>query len=201
MIPQPFPLVADQDGVKGQLESSPVDTASPQDAVVRLESGQRITVPASLLVSQADGSFLLPLSFAGLDAAATSPTETLVIPIVAEEITVTKRMQETGMVRIRKTVREHDELVDDPLLRERVTVETVSINKVVEGPIPTVCQIGDTTIIPIFEEVLVVTKQLILKEELHIHREQQTYHDPQTVTLRTEEVQVERVDPGQEKDS
>jgi len=52
---------------------------------------------------------------------------------------------------------------------------------------------GDTTIIPVLEEVLVVEKRLILREELHIIRRREEHRDPQKVTLRKENVEVERV--------
>ena len=55
-------------------------------------------------------------------------------------------------------------------------------------------QEGDVTIIPIYEERLVVEKRLVLKEELHIRKEQQEVHDPQQVTLRREYVDVERIE-------
>ena len=49
-------------------------------------------------------------------------------------------------------------------------------------------------IVPIMEEVLVIEKRLILKEELHIHKRRVETHQPQQVTLRREEVRVERLD-------
>jgi stress response protein YsnF len=43
------------------------------------------------------------------------------------------------------------------------------------------------------EEVLVVEKRLMLREEIHIRQQRIETHQPQRVTLRSEEVQVERV--------
>ena len=51
---------------------------------------------------------------------------------------------------------------------------------------------GDTTIIPVIEEVLVVEKRLFLKEEIRIRRTQTTQLHEETVTLRREEVVIER---------
>ena len=48
-------------------------------------------------------------------------------------------------------------------------------------------------IVPILEEVLVVEKRLMLKEELHIRRRQVEESQPQRIVLRTEEATVERV--------
>ena len=45
------------------------------------------------------------------------------------------------------------------------------------------------------QEVLVVHKQLRLVEELHIRKRRTEEHDPRQVTLRKEEVIVERLEP------
>jgi stress response protein YsnF len=43
--------------------------------------------------------------------------------------------------------------------------------------------------------VLVVEKRLMLREEVHVTRRREVRHDPQHVTIRREEAQVERL-PG-----
>lgn len=56
-------------------------------------------------------------------------------------------------------------------------------------------------IIPIYEERLVVQKQLFLKEELHVTRQETVdRHAQQTVTLRREEVAIERHPLGASED-
>jgi uncharacterized protein (TIGR02271 family) len=122
------------------------------------------------------------------------PTETQVLPILEETLDVQTRQVETGRVRLSKVVRERAETVDEPLLREEVTVERKVVNRRVEHP-PTVRQAWDTLIIPVVEEILVVEKRLMLKEELHITTRRVEEHKPQTVTLRREEVRMERLPP------
>jgi uncharacterized protein (TIGR02271 family) len=121
----------------------------------------------------------------------------VVVPVVAEQLEVQKRKVEGGGVRIRKTVREREEVVDEPLMREEVQVKRVPVNKVVDGPVP-VRHVGDTMIVSLLEEVLVVEKKLMVKEELHITKEQVESYRPQRVRLRTEEAVVERVEDGRE---
>ena len=65
----------------------------------------------------------------------------------------------------------------------------------VEGALPATRDEGDTLIIPVFEEVLVIERRIRLKEELHIHRKREIVHEPQQVLLRREEVTVERLAP------
>ena len=58
-------------------------------------------------------------------------------------------------------------------------------------------QEGDVTIVPIYEEVLVVKKQLMLKEEIRITRQRTREQVMREVELRREEARVLRSDgPG-----
>jgi uncharacterized protein (TIGR02271 family) len=116
----------------------------------------------------------------------------LVVPVIAEELEVQKRVVETGKVRITKVAQEREVVVDEPLFGEEVEVERVPIQRVVEGPIPVRYE-GDTVIVSILEEVLVVEKRLLLKEEFHIRKRRVETHQPQQVTLRHEEARIERL--------
>jgi len=122
------------------------------------------------------------------------------IPVVEERLAVGKRLVETGVVRIHASVHEREEVVDEPLTRRKVSVETVAINQMVDGPRPTVRQEGDLLIVPICEEVVVVEKRWMLKEELRIRQLEETFHEPLSVTVRRDEVSVERI-PTEPADS
>ncbi|MCA1628121.1 MAG: YsnF/AvaK domain-containing protein, partial [Acidobacteria bacterium] len=61
-------------------------------------------------------------------------------------------------------VREREEIVDELLLKEAVEVERVIINREVDAPVPVRYE-GETMIVPVLEEMLVVEKRLVLKEE------------------------------------
>ena len=67
------------------------------------------------------------------------------------------------------------------------------IDREVDAPLP-IRREGDTIIIPIVEEVLVVEKRLSLKEEIHITRYTRTERHQERVTLHREEAQVEQLD-------
>jgi len=121
-----------------------------------------------------------------------------VIPVIQEQAKVFKRVVETGTVRISKKVREYDEIVDVPHFQEEVVVERVPLNKVIEIA-PSVRTEGDLTIIPVVEERYVMEKKLILVEELHVRKERKESHHPQTVKVLKEEVEVERIPPGQQR--
>ena len=115
-----------------------------------------------------------------------------VIPIVAEELEIGKRQVATGSgVRIHKTVTEREQIVDEALRVESADVTRVPVNRIVDA-IPAVRHLGDTMIIPVVEEQLVIEKRLVLKEEIHIRKSHESVRRPQTVTLREEHVAVER---------
>lgn len=123
----------------------------------------------------------------------TTADEKVVIPVVQEEVVIGKREVEAGRVRVTKTVREREAIVDEPLFREQVQVERVPVNRVIDAPVD-VRHEGDTLIVPVVKEVLVVEKRLMLVEELHITKIRQAEHQPQSVTLREEVVDVKRVE-------
>lgn len=118
-------------------------------------------------------------------------TDKITIPVVQEEIILGKKVVETGKVRISKKISEHQETVNLPLFHEDVSVERVAVNKIIDSP-PSVRQEGDITIIPVLEEQIVVQKQLVLVEELHVKRRiVETTHNEE-VLIRKENVYVER---------
>jgi uncharacterized protein (TIGR02271 family) len=121
-------------------------------------------------------------------SAADSPALTL----VAEELTVGKETVETGRLRVNKQTHTRDVVVDEDLLSEQAEIERIPIgHQIFEAP--SVRQEGETTIIPIVEEVLHTERRLILKEEVRITRRRNTekFHD--RVTLRYQEAVITRV--------
>jgi uncharacterized protein (TIGR02271 family) len=162
---------------------------------VQLENGAQYLVPAAAVIPQPDGSVYVPLRVAELvPAPREEPAETIyaVVPVLTEDLEVQKRLVETGKVRITKVVHERETLVDEPLFQDTVAITRVPIQRVVDGPVP-VREDNGTTIISVVEEVLVVEKRLMLREEIHIRTQRIETHQPQQITLRSEEVQVERV--------
>jgi uncharacterized protein (TIGR02271 family) len=146
--------------------------------------GSQITLPLTDLSWKGAGTWLL--------TDAVRDARGLVIPVVEERLEVSRERVETGRVRITKSVEAREVVVDDPLKRESVRVEHVPINQVVTGAVPQVRDEGDVTVIPILEERVVTRTELVLVEEVRIHRDHSEYHNPQRVTLRKEVVAVER---------
>ncbi len=114
-----------------------------------------------------------------------------VIPVIQEAVRVEKREFESGKVVVHKTVVERDEAVEILLRQQDLSVERVPVGRVVSEA-PQTRQEGDTLIVPILEEVLVVEKRLMLKEELHIRKQSSERTEHQTVRLRSEQVKIEQ---------
>lgn len=119
------------------------------------------------------------------------------IPVAREELHVEARPVPAGRVVVRKHVTTGEEVVDVPLVHDEVSVERVPRGELVDAP-PPVREEGDTTIVPVLEEEVVVERRLRLKEELRITRRRREERRTCRVPLRREEVTVERTTPGAE---
>jgi len=119
----------------------------------------------------------------------------VVIPLVEEHVRTSKREVETGRVRVRTRLEEHRELLRGELAREEVDVRRVPRNQEIER-VPEVRQDGDTTIVPVVEEVLVVEKRLILVEEIHLTRRRVVAPYEEEIVLARQQAEIERDDGG-----
>jgi uncharacterized protein (TIGR02271 family) len=187
------------DGQRGTVVQRLATAEAVPQLVIAFADGSRLVVPEDVLVAQPDGTYHLRLrdTTLGTQGAVVSVAdEPLVVPVVAEELSVEKRRVIRGTVRVYTRVETRQEVVDEPLLREEVIVEHVPVHALVEGEAPTPHDEDGVFVIPILEEVLVVQKRLLLKEEVRITRRRTTISKPQQVTLRREVVEVERVAPN-----
>ena len=120
------------------------------------------------------------------------------LPLVEEAVAVERVRRVTGVVRAKTETHEDTVTVDEPLLAEQVIIERVPMDRWIDHPV-SVRQEDDTTIIPVVEEVFVLEKRLKLVEEVRVTKQQLTRHEPQTITLRRQNVAVERL-PGPDGD-
>jgi uncharacterized protein (TIGR02271 family) len=126
------------------------------------------------------------------DATEKAPGAPDTLRLLEEELWVGREQVETGRVRIKVRTHEREEVVEVPLTREHLEVERVPIDREIEA-IPPRRQEGDTTIVPVVEEVVVVQRKLVLKEELHLRLVRTTEQHRESVTLRRQEAVVERL--------
>jgi uncharacterized protein (TIGR02271 family) len=193
-------VLIDDERIDGTIEAMPSPRAGSQlegEVLVQLVDGRQLCVPVTALRRHENGTIMIDANKNNPQAPqGFSPThagESVVTPVIVEELDVRKHTVETGRVRITKVVHEHEELVDAPVLREEVIIERVPINRYIEAPIPLRSE-GDTMIISLVKEVPVVEKRLMLTEELRITRRSTEHRESLPVTLRSEEVTVERLE-------
>lgn len=117
-----------------------------------------------------------------------------VIPIAEETLQIGIHERVAGRVRVRTTTDIVEELARADLRSETVDVTRVPIDRPVDVP-PQVRTEGDVVIVPVVEEVLVVEKRLVLREELHIRRSTTVEQLEVPVELRRQRATIERL-PG-----
>ena len=116
-----------------------------------------------------------------------------VIPLIEERLEVGKRPVSIGTVRLTKTVQEYSESLDEVLAIRTFDVERRVLNQPVDVA-PPVRQEGNVTVYSLVEEQMVLTKQLVLKEEVRIIQRDAERRDTQVITLHKEHLIVERSD-------
>ena len=120
------------------------------------------------------------------------------VPVHQEQLHVAVRTVDTGRgVRVRTTVGEHDQLIEETLMHDEVDVRHVPVDKIIAlSEAPASRYEGETLIVPVLEEILVVEKRLRIKEEIHITRSKRPQRFSETVAVKSETVSVERFDEG-----
>jgi uncharacterized protein (TIGR02271 family) len=123
-----------------------------------------------------------------------------VLPLLAERVSVSRRRIETSELRATVTTHVNEQVIEEDLVHERVEVERIPIDRVVET-VPPIRQEGNTTIIPVVEEMLVIERRLVLKEEVHVRRVTVRETHVEAVAIRAQEVVVTHIDrPAQQAD-
>jgi uncharacterized protein (TIGR02271 family) len=117
----------------------------------------------------------------------------LVVPVIEEEVVAGAQPVKTGSVRVEKHVEKRTRRIETPLLHEDVEVRRVPVHRIVSEA-PAIRKKGDTVIVPVVEEELVVTKRLVLKEEIHLIKRRGRDRFVKEVELNRERAEVRRLD-------
>lgn len=119
-------------------------------------------------------------------------TERDFIPVVEETATVSTQRVVSGRVRIVTQTEEINHLLPTDLASVEVDVVRVPIDRRIDT-IPDVVTEGEVTIIPVVEERLIVTRELYLREEIHVRRIEHKETIDVPATTRRQTVQIERL--------
>jgi uncharacterized protein (TIGR02271 family) len=121
-------------------------------------------------------------------------TQSPAFPLHAEELSVSRQQIAGDTVQVSIVTREGEGVVDEMLNHERVEIDRVPIGRPVDA-IPPVRQEGETTILPVVEEIIVVQRRLILKEEVRIKRLHVSERYQEAVVLRKQDAVITRMEP------
>lgn len=160
-----------------------VDPNAPRTSL-QLDSGRIVSLPTELLLEK-------------LEAIApehTEPSEQTVIPVLAEELVVTKRRVPVETVRLVKTTESHTEQVEVPLEKEHWEVTRVPVDAEVTARSATREEDG-RTIYPVYEERILTRTALFLVEEIHLQKVSETVSQVVEGVVRREVLTVERITP------
>lgn len=151
-----FPVYGNN-GLRGTLLAAARFLDASPEKRVRLEDGREIVVPSSALVAQPDGSYYLNYSEEPAQRQHQPPEQqpepvSAPPPATPADTQIPLSAAAVGQ-----------------LFREDCEVERVPIRRMIDRPAE-IRHEGDTLIVPLMEEVLVVEKRLMLREELHIKR-------------------------------
>ncbi len=129
-----------------------------------------------------------------LTAGETMPDEpdTQYIPIIAETALISKRKIASGRITVSTRTEEIDHILPAELSSVAVDVTRVPVDRKIDT-VPEVVTEGDLTIIPVVEERLVVTRELYLREEIHVRRIERTQVVEVEATTRRQTVQIDRL--------
>jgi len=187
----PSGTILTTDGARGTFREIRLQNGRSEPSVeVSFKGKPPIVVPARLLVHKRGKTFTLPLRLAEISQA---DKIAAVIPLVAESLKVSKREVVTGGVRISKKVYQDTQTIDEPLFKEDVEIERIPVNRFVEAPQP-IRKDGETMIVPLYEEAIVVEKRLLLREQLVIRKRRTEFHTPKKVTRRREDIVIRELD-------
>jgi len=115
------------------------------------------------------------------------PEEDLRVQRSEEELRAGVRQREAGSMNVKKSVRTEREEVRVPRRREEVDVERVPVNREVAE-----AEFGDEeVVVQVFEEVVVVSKRVVLKEEIRLRKRVVEDEEVVEVDLRKEEVEID----------
>jgi uncharacterized protein (TIGR02271 family) len=192
-------LVVDRDG----RDVGVVDEVDDRDGVVlvvRSEAQEQpVRVPLEVVdtvASTADRIILTGAIADRMDADVVEAGGTLTIPVVAEEAVANVREVEQGRAIIEKRVETVPHVAKVEVGSDEVDVERVRLDQEVDVA-PTIRQEGDTLIVPVVEEVLVVTKRYLVREEVRVTKRRVVRQETLREELRREVVTVreERTPP------
>lgn len=119
------------------------------------------------------------------------PEPDAVLSVVQESLSIDKRRLVTGRARIETVTETVEEFVKVELESDSFEIERVPVGTVIDS-VPEVRVEGDVTIVPVVEEILVIEKRLVLREEIRLTRRRRDETIEEPVQLRRQRAVISR---------
>lgn len=119
-------------------------------------------------------------------------TKDLSIPVIEEQVVISKELVESGKIHISKRVNEEEVSVNLPIIEEGYEVERRPVEKKLLSEHPGVRHEEGNMIIPVVREVLVVEKRYEVIEEIYIKKTRSEIPNQQQVILKKESIDIKR---------
>jgi uncharacterized protein (TIGR02271 family) len=120
--------------------------------------------------------------------------ERIVVPLHVEELAPVREEREIGAIRITTHIETAPADWEATVRRDNASVERIPVNQAVDAA-PEARWEGDMLIVPVVEEEIVVSRRLVLREEIRITRRPEERTVSGTEPLRRQVVDIERIGP------
>lgn len=128
----------------------------------------------------------------------TDDSQRITVDLHEEYLTARKKQGVTSVARVHKKVETESADMPFDVAREHAEIERVPVDHQVVTSAPQPYWDDDVYVVPVVEEELVVTKRLVVREEVRIRRVAGTETVSVPVTLRRERVEVTEIGVDQE---
>ncbi len=117
------------------------------------------------------------------------------VSLAEERVELGTRKVVDRRIRITRTTRADEKLIETELTHEDALIKRVAKNEAVKpGNIPQVRQEGEVTIIPVIEERIEIIKHYFLTEEIHVIKKRRKETHQENITLRSQEINISTED-------
>ena len=114
-----------------------------------------------------------------------------IIPVIQEDVVIGTERATTGTVRVRTVLHEDEHAIDEPITTTDVEVKRIPVDLWTDEPIADRVE-GDTRIISVHREEIIVQRRLHVVEEVHVTLRRREERHREIVRTRQTQVVVDR---------
>jgi uncharacterized protein (TIGR02271 family) len=179
--------VKNQDWSQGSTRTATTSTSSYDTTVVPQTTSTSYDTVGSTAAAM-DEVDTTPFEHRTGGVAHSETDRDIVVPVVEEELTATKRGVERGAVRIETNVTEREQTLSVPVTEERIHIERVAVNR--DATAADLDMESKTIEVPLYGEEVEMSKRARVVEEVEISKDAVQETRQVSGTVRREDVRV-----------